>query len=94
MTDTEHAQWNRIGSRGRVDYVLRIGIALYGCLFSLIVLAARFTVFRAHTHWNGVGEELLQFVLEAILFGLWSGFWTWRINEKRYAFRQAAGPAL
>lgn len=89
MAIEERTEWNKIRARGRLDYVARIGIGLYGGLFALIVLAARFTVFHARTHWAGIWAEMLQFVLEAILFGLWAGLWTWSINEKRSA---SAGP--
>lgn len=85
MNEEEQRQWERARSRGRFSYVVFVGIALYGSVFAAIVLVARLTVLRSPiVKWESVGTELIQFVMEAILFGLWMGLWTWHLNEKRF----------
>lgn len=73
MSVDERAQWQQIRTRGPLDYVLRIGIGMYGALFAAIVLAARFSVFHTHSQWKVFAAELLQFIIEAVLFGAWAG---------------------
>lgn len=85
MTIEQREQWDRTRTRGRFHYVALHGILFFGSVFATIVLLARLTVLRSPVvKWGSLSEELLQFVLEAILFGLWAGFWTWHLNEKRF----------
>jgi hypothetical protein len=82
------ARWIETRRRGRLAYVVRRGILVYGVIFAVWMIAARaFGIFGEREPWS-MPRLLFSFAFYAVFFGVWMGLWTWHLHEKR--FREAS----
>ena len=77
-------RWREVRQRGRLSYVLRRGILLWGVLFAIWMTLARVFGLLGRDRPARPAALLISFVFAAIFFGTLMGLWAWRQNEKRF----------
>src|SRR4051794_27319215 len=78
------ARWSVVRQRGRISYIIRRGILVYGVLFATFMTALRLTGFLRAPQPFSARVALFMFLFYAVFFGLWMGLWLWHSNEKRF----------
>ena len=78
MTNHEKRQWEKVRAKGFGRYLWRRGLLLYGSLF-----AVGMTLWQISDRLT-LEKYLINFIINAVGFGVFMGCFTWWLNETDY----------
>jgi hypothetical protein len=78
MTHHEKQQWEKERAKGLGRYILRRGLLFYGLFF-----AVGMTLWQISDRLT-LEKYLINFIINAVGFGGFMGFFTWGLNEYDY----------
>ena len=87
--EKREAYWAKTRRKGLVAYLIRQGILCNGVVFASLMFLCDYFELPFAVQWQGFGPALFKFLFNALFFGLFMGFSSWKSNEKWFSSVQS-----
>lgn len=82
---TGQQRWAVTRRRGMWSFILHRGILSAGILFATLMLLQHYFGLFGAPEWRGLVAEIGLFILHALVFGFFMGWFFWHLSERRFA---------